>query len=91
MSNTSDGIRSTHTNDGRIILDIHRGQMLSVNAVGSKILELLEQGWDEERISGEISRAYGTALEVVRPDVREFVETLRTHHIVQLSVSTNSK
>jgi hypothetical protein len=91
MPNMSKGIRNTHTADGRIILDIHRGQMLSVNVVGSRILELLERGWNEDNISDEISHAYGTALDVVRSDVREFVESLRGHHIVQPSVPTDAK
>jgi len=91
MPNMSKGIRNTHTEDGRIILDIHRGQMLSVNVVGSRILELIERGWNEDIISDEISQAYGTALDVVRSDVREFVESLRKHHIVQPSLPTDAK
>jgi hypothetical protein len=90
MPRTSDGIRSTQTNDGRIILDVRRGQMLSVNVVGSRILELLEMGWEETRIADEISRAYEAPIEVVRPDVRDFLEALRKHHIVQVAVPVNS-
>ncbi len=90
MPRTSDGIRSTQTNDGRIILDVHRGQMLSVNVVGSRILELLEMGWEETRIVDEVSRAYEAPIEVVRPDVRDFLEALRKHHIVQAAVPVNS-
>jgi hypothetical protein len=90
MPRTSDGIRSTQTNDGRIILDVHRGQMLSVNVVGSRILELLEMGWEETSIVDEISRAYEAPIEVVRPDVRDFFEALRKHHVVQAAVPVNS-
>jgi hypothetical protein len=89
MSRISAAIRSTPTEDGRIILDIHHGHMLSVNRVGSRIIELLEQGWDEARIADEISRASGTAMEVVGPDVHEFVEALRKHHIVEADGSVN--
>jgi len=45
MEYAIEGIRSTHTDDGRIILDIQHGKMFSVNVVGSTILELIEQGW----------------------------------------------
>ena len=62
MLNTSDTVRSTQTIDGRILLDVRHGRMFSVNAVGSKILELLEQGQDEPRIADEISRAYGPTV-----------------------------
>ena len=92
MPNISDTIRTTPTVDGRIVLDIRRGRMFSVNPVGSKILELLEQGQNEPSIADEISRLYATNIEVVRPDVHDFIEALHEHHIVQAgdSVESNS-
>jgi hypothetical protein len=90
MAYATEGIRSTQTDDGRIILDIQRGKMFSVNVVGSTILALLEDGWDEERIAGEISRVYETTIETVRPDVRDFIEELSKHRIVQAALSTDS-
>ena len=42
-------------------------------------------------IAEEISRAYAMKIEVVRPDVHEFIESLRKHHIVQSTQSTDSK
>jgi hypothetical protein len=83
MSKISDTIRLTGTVDGGILLDIHHGQMFCLNIVGSKILELMQQGYDESRIAEEISRDYGASREVVRIDVLEFIETLHKHHIVQ--------
>ena len=83
MLNTSDTVRSTNTEDGRVLLDVRHGQMFSVNVVGSKILELVEQGWDEARIAEEISRTYTIGIEIVRPDVRDFIEALRKHEILR--------
>jgi hypothetical protein len=57
--------------------------MFSLNVVGSKILELLGQGWEEARIAEEISRAYATTLDIARTDVHEFIEALRKDSIVQ--------
>jgi hypothetical protein len=90
MLNTSDSVRSTRTADGRILLDIRHGQMFSLNLVGSRILELIEQGWDEARIAEEISRAYTTTIEVARADVHDFIEALRRHSIIQANVSSDS-
>jgi hypothetical protein len=87
MLNTSDTVRSTETEDGRIVLDIRRGQMFSLNVVGSRILELIEHGWDEARIAGEISRSYAMSIEVVRTDVHDFIDALRKHHIVDANES----
>lgn len=87
MLNTSDNVRSTRTEDGRILLDIHYGKMFSLNIVGSKILDLIEQGWDEVRIAQEISRSYAISMEVARADVRDFIESLSKHHILESNSS----
>ena len=42
MYTVSEAIRSTHGEDGAIVLDIRQGQMFNLNFVGSRILELLE-------------------------------------------------
>ena len=83
MFTISNTIRRTQTVDGGILLDIHHGQMFCLNIVGSKILELMQRGYDESRIAEEISRDYGASKEVVRTDVLEFIETLHRHHIIQ--------
>jgi hypothetical protein len=83
MLRISDAIRSTGTRDGRVVLNLHHGQMFSINVVGSKILELIEQGWDEALIVDEIGRAYEMPIEIVRTDVHDFIENLSKHHILQ--------
>jgi hypothetical protein len=64
--------------------------MFSLNIVGSKILELIEQGGDEGYIAEEISRAYATTMEVARTDVHDFIEALRRHSILQANSSGDS-
>jgi hypothetical protein len=83
MFRISDTIRRTQTADGGILLDVHHGQMFCLNIVGAKILELMQQGYDESRIADEISRSYGASSEVVRADVSDFIENLHKHHILQ--------
>ena len=90
MLHTSDSVRSTRTEDGRILLDIHHGRIFSLNVVGSRILELIEQGWNEALISEEISRAYAITTEVAGADVHDFLEALRKHRILQANDSGNS-
>jgi hypothetical protein len=79
----SDTIRRTETADGGILLDVHHGQMFCLNLVGSKILELMQRGYDESRIAAEISRQYGVSGDIARADVVDFIETLHKHHILQ--------
>lgn len=82
MFRVSDGVRSTHGQDGAIVLDVHQGQMFNLNPVGSKILELLESGSAETDIVNAISRDYNASHEVVENDVREFIESLKKHKLV---------
>jgi coenzyme PQQ synthesis protein D (PqqD) len=79
----SDTIRRTETADGGILLDVHHGQMFCLNIVGSKILELMQRGYDESRIATEISRQYAISGDIARADVLDFIETLHKHHILQ--------
>ena len=83
MWKISDDVRSTETQDGSILLDVHHGQMFCLNLVGSKIFELLARGYDEARIAEEISSAYGVARDIASGDVREFLDALNRHHILQ--------
>jgi hypothetical protein len=83
MFKISDTIRQTETQDGGILLDIQHGQMFCLNVVGAKILELMQRGYEEPRITEEISRDFRASKEVVRADVIEFIETLQKHHILQ--------
>jgi len=83
MYKVSEGIRSTHGQDGAIVLDIRQGQMFNLNFVGSRILELLETGATESAIVDEISQNFTVDRDVAEHDVREFVESLKQHHLLE--------
>jgi Coenzyme PQQ synthesis protein D (PqqD) len=76
-------IRRTQTQDGRILLDVERGQIFCLNVIGSKILDLLETGYDEGQIAEHVSEAYGADLDIVRTDVHDFLKTLNKHEILR--------
>jgi hypothetical protein len=82
MHRVSGGVRSAHGQDGAIVLDVQQGKMFNLNRVGSRILELIESGSDEPEIVNLISQEFSTSREVVENDVREFIESLRTHKLV---------
>lgn len=82
MYRVSQGVRSTHGQDGAIVLDVQQGQMFNLNCVGSRILELLESGSSEPEIVDAISREFSTEREVVEKDVHEFIEALTKHKLV---------
>jgi hypothetical protein len=90
MFTISATIRSSRTQDGRILLDPLHGQILCMNPMGSDVFELMARGYDEEHIVDEISRNFTASIEVVRRDVREFIETLQAQKIVQRCVVQGS-
>ena len=83
MVTISRTVRRTPTQDGAVLLEIERGQMFCLNSVGSKILELIGSGCDEQEIARRVSAEYGADIDIVRADVREFLETLSRHSILQ--------
>ena len=83
MLKIAEGVRSTHGRDGSVVLDIHHGQMFTLNIVGSKIIELLEQGRSEAQIVGSIAESFQIRRDIIERDVREFLECLQKHRLVE--------
>jgi uncharacterized protein (UPF0147 family) len=44
----------------------------------------MQQGYDESRITEEISRDYQVPRDTVRADVLEFIESLHKHHVLAI-------
>lgn len=82
MHKVSDSVRSTHGQDGAIVLDIRQGQMFNLNQVGSRILELLESGSSEEQMANTISQEFAADIGIVRKDIAEFLEELKAQGLV---------
>src|SRR5579864_7271952 len=82
MYRVSEGVRSTHGQDGAIVLDVQQGEMFNLNRVGSRMFELLEMGSTESDIVTIISREFSVSQDVVENDVRELIEALRKHKLV---------
>jgi hypothetical protein len=79
----AEGVRSTHGHDGSVVLDIHHGQIFTLNIVGAKIIELLEQGRSETQIVESISDTFQICRDIIERDVREFLECLQKHRLVE--------
>ena len=83
MFEISHTVRRTKSEDGAVLLDVLHGRMFCLNVVGSRIIDLLEQGFDTAQIAAQVSGAYTMDIETVRSDVRDFIEVLNKHHILQ--------
>jgi hypothetical protein len=82
MPSTSERVRSVHSTDGGIVLDIENGRMFSLNCSGSVIFQLLEQGLSKERIVEEIVNRFGIAAEVAKKDLSDFCSSLGNHDLL---------
>ena len=83
MQKVSEAIRSTHGQDGAIVLDTRQGLMFKLNPVGSRILELLKGGFDEAAIADEISRQFEVSRDIANQDVDQFIHALKEHRLVE--------
>jgi hypothetical protein len=83
MYRVSEGVRSTHGQDGAIVLDVQQGQMFNLNFVGSRILELLKGGSAQPEIVDEIIREFGVGRHLAENDVQEFLQILRKYRLVE--------
>jgi hypothetical protein len=66
------------------VLDIRQGQMFNLNFVGSRILELLKSGSAESAIVDQICREFDIDRALVDKDVREFLQNLRSSHLIEV-------
>ena len=83
MYRVSNAVRSTHNQDGAIVLDVRKGQMFNLNFVGSRILELLKSGSAESAIVDEISQEFGISRDLAENDVREFLQKLKKCQLIE--------
>lgn len=76
-------VRKTYSPDGGIVLDVQHGRMFTLNLIGSKILELLDRQYTVAQIAAELSREYGIDAGMAARDVREFLDLLEKHRLIE--------
>lgn len=83
MYKVSEAVRSTHGQDGGVVLDIRHGEMFNLNLVGSRILELLKSGASEPQIAEVVSREFDVSRDLAESDLQEFIEALKKCRLVE--------
>jgi hypothetical protein len=78
----SEHVRSTHNQDGAVVLDILHGEMYRLNAVGSRMLELLQRGFTNEPIVDAVCHEFGAARQIVAADLEQFLAHLEKHGLL---------
>lgn len=84
MITTPDHLRSIVNHDGAVILDIPRNTMTTLNSTGAFVWERLQRGLEVDAIARELAQDIGVEESVVARDVEEFMEQLKSRHLVRL-------
>jgi len=78
-------IRSIVNHDGAVILDIPRNAMTTLDCTGAYVWGCLQRGMQVDAIAAELARDTGADQSMVAKDVEEFMEQLRSKHLVNVS------
>jgi hypothetical protein len=85
MAHLASGIRRISSPDGGIVLDLRSGSMFRLNPVGSRILDLLDEGHSAGEIVQRLSAEFHISLDVSQTDVREFLDSLKVRGLCDSS------
>ena len=82
MLTISRSARLSKSSDGGILLDVERGLVFSLNPVGIRIVELLQDGNDAPRLANTISQEFRISQEIARKDIADFLTALQEQHLL---------
>jgi hypothetical protein len=80
----SPSLRSTHGLDGAVVLDVGQGRMFSLNAVGSRMLELMKADANQCEIVEVIAREFTVSPETVAKDLIDFLAALMQDNLIEV-------
>lgn len=83
MYRVSKAVRATHNQDGAVLLAIHTGQVLRLNATGSLVFQYLQQGATEAEITAALMTRFQLSSEVAAADLSEFLNALERLELIQ--------
>jgi len=78
-------IRSIVDHDGAVILDIPRNTMTTLDSTGAYVWERLQRGLQVDAIVRELAHDTGAEESGVAKDVEEFMEQLKSKHLLNLA------
>jgi hypothetical protein len=85
MITVAPNIRSIVDHDGAVILDIPSNTMTTLDSTGAYVWERLQRGLQVDAIVRELAHDTGAEESVVGKDVEEFMEQLKSSHLVHFS------
>jgi coenzyme PQQ synthesis protein D (PqqD) len=87
----SETVRTATNQDGAVLMEISQGQMFSINPIGSRIWQQLNDGRSPDEIAKGFVSDFGISREQALNDVNEFVQQLEAQQLVRSSEFRDSK
>jgi hypothetical protein len=87
MITVTPNLRSIVDHDGAVILDISRNSMTTLDTIGAYIWQRLGKGLPIDAIVAELTQDTGADREIVARDVDEFMEQLKSRHLVRAATT----
>lgn len=84
MLRLSDNVRSTHSADGAVVLDVNRGRMFGFNQTASRILQLLRSGTEQPEIAHVLVEEFSVDPATAESDSNAFLMALRENALLEL-------
>lgn len=78
-----EAIRCNHVDDGAVVLDTRGGRMFTFNRTASRILQLIETGFDRNAIVEHMVQEFGAGRETAEKDLCEFLHLLEDNQLLQ--------
>jgi hypothetical protein len=82
MYRLANQVRATHNHDGAIILAIHTGQVLRLNATGSLVFQQLQNGATDSQIVEAIAERFHVSSRDASDDVYQFLQALERLELI---------
>lgn len=76
-------IRSSHVDDGSVLLDTRSGRIFSFNQTASRILQMIEAGFDRNAIVEHMIQEFRAEPQTAEKDVCEFLHLLQHNQLLQ--------
>jgi hypothetical protein len=73
-----------------VLLDLGSGLYFGLNAVGTRVWQLVEQGTPAEDIAGRIAEEYDAPVDVIARDVARLLDELRARGLLVSGPPTGS-
>lgn len=90
MYKISETVRTTHGQDGAVILDIQRGRVIRLNLTASFILQCVERGETESQIVDGIAQHFRISRDAAHTDVGDFLRSMKQEGLVHTATSLGS-